>query len=177
MDIQTQAEILLRQTGFETWSLTTMKPPVTCFENPSIAGFLFVFDSAAELRSTWEERQTAVLARFAPVLRVAGAKAWNIYSVLLTENANADEARAVAELEEDFTLTRKIARVGIRTQHDLEQALLPLRRIQSQPKVGEANFESRLRDQLLLLRTATVDAFLGEAEPASVAQMLEKDAS
>lgn len=176
MDIGTQSEILLRQCGYDTWSVTSVKPPSICFENPSIAGFLFAFPSGEELLQTWETRQATVLSRFSPLLRTAGAKAWNIYSIFLAETASPAESRQIVEIEENFNLTRKIARGGIRTQFDLDQALLPLRGIQSKPKVGEANFENRLRDQLLLLRKPTVEAFLGKAEPSAVAQMLEEDA-
>jgi len=176
MDIATQAQIVLRQAGFETWPLTTLQPTVTCFESSSIIGFLHVFQSGTELLTSWEARQKAVLARYAPAFRVAGAKAWNVYSVLLAEAATPIESQAIAEIEENFSLTRKIARTGIQTQHDLEQALLPLRRIQSQPVVSESNFEARLRDQLILQPDSAIDALLGDADPSDVAQILEEGA-
>jgi hypothetical protein len=176
MDIGNQTELLLRNAGYDTWALKLPQASVTCFESRSVAGFLFIFSSGTELLSEWESRQRFVLARFAPLLRNAGAKAWNIYSIFLAESAAALEQRLIAEIEENFSLTRKIARANLRTQDDIERALLPLRPIQSQPKIGAVDFEGRVREQLLLFRDPTTKAFFGTAEPASVAQMLEEGA-
>src|SRR5688572_30903989 len=118
MDIATQAEIVLRGAGYETWPWTGVLPSVTCFENAALIGFVHVFSSADELLTHWEAAQQAVVSRHSAALRAAGAKAWNVYSVFLAENPAPTQQRAVERIEENFALTRKIARTGVRTQDD-----------------------------------------------------------
>ena len=84
MDIFTQAEILLRDAQYETWTWTGSAGPVACFEIAALMGFVHVFDTADALLGAWKENEQVVLARHAASLRGAGAKAWNVYSVFLT---------------------------------------------------------------------------------------------
>ena len=110
MDIPTQVEIVLRDAQYDTWVSTSTSSPVICFENAALMGFAHVFDSALALLDEWEARQEHVLARHAAALRAAGIKAWNVYSLLLTAESAPDQTRAIERIEEDFKLTRKIAR-------------------------------------------------------------------
>lgn len=81
MDIMKQSELFLRDAGFETWTWTGASPTVTCFENQTIVGFIHLFDTAESLIESWEKAQALVLARHAAMLRNAGIKAWNVYSI------------------------------------------------------------------------------------------------
>ena len=148
MDIPTQVEIVLRDAQFDTWVSTITPSPVTCFENAALMGFVHVFDSARALLDEWEARQKHVLARHAAALRAAGTKAWNVYSLFLTAESAPDQTRAIERIEEDFELTRKIARESVRTVDDVELALLPLISIRSKPSLGVSNFNDRLRSRL-----------------------------
>ena len=74
MDIFTQAEILLRDSQYETWTWAGSTNSVTCFENAALMGFIHVFATADALLSTWKENQQIALARHAPSFRAAGAK-------------------------------------------------------------------------------------------------------
>lgn len=172
MDIATQAEVFLREAGYQTWVWTGALPPVTCFENPTIVGFLHVFDSAQDLLRKWEEAQAHVLARHAAPLRAAGAKAWNVYSVFLTSEHAPTLRREVERLEEDFSLTRKIARTAIQLSEDLDHALMPLAPIKAQPILEHANVEDRLRVRAKDLSPLALQAFLGTPSAAEVAEML-----
>ncbi|WP_435655976.1 hypothetical protein [Brucella pituitosa] len=172
MDIYIQSEILLRDAQYDTWTWTGPSGPVTCFENAALMGFVHVFDTADALLGSWEERQKLALARHATFLRSAGAKAWNVYSLFLTEDSDARRGREIERIEEDFSLTRKIARASIRTADDIEMALLPLLSIRSKPLLGAANFEMRLRTRLKEMSPDGVTAFLNEATPADVARIL-----
>jgi len=172
MDIFTQAEILLRDANYETWSWTGSTGPVTCFENVALMGFVYVFDTADALLSTWSENQQVALARHAASLRGAGVKAWNVYSVFLTPDQDARRGREIERIEEDFSLTRKIARASIITTDDVEKALLPLLSVRSKPLLGASNFETRLRARLKDVPPEAVTAFLNEATPAEVARIL-----
>lgn len=172
MDIATQTEILLRGSGYETWPWTGEPPAVTCFENTAIIGFVHVFSSAEELLASWESAQHTVLSRYRAALRAAGAKAWNVYSVFLAEEGTQSEQRAVERIEENFALTRKIARVGVRTQDDVESALLPLTAVKTQPMLSDTDFKDRLRSRLKDVSADALAAFLGGGSAEEVARML-----
>ncbi|WP_439588239.1 hypothetical protein [Hydrogenophaga sp.] len=172
MDIFTQAEILLRDAQYETWTWTGSVGSVTCFENAALMGFVHVFETADALLSTWSEYQQVALARHAASLRGAGAKAWNVYSVFLTPDQDASLGREIERIEENFSLTRKIARASITTADHVEKALLPLLSVRSKPLLGASNFEARLRTRLKDIPPDAVTAFLNQTSPAEVARML-----
>lgn len=172
MDIFTQAEILLRDTQYETWTWTGSAGSVTCFENVALMGFIHVFDTADALLGTWRSNQQLALARHAASLRGAGAKAWNVYSVFLTPDQDDRRGREIERIEEDFSLTRKIAKASITTPDDVEKALLPLLSIRSKPLLGASDFEARLRTRLKDIPADAVTAFLKETTPAEVARIL-----
>lgn len=172
MDIATQAEIILRKAGYDTWPWTGVSPAVTCFENAALIGFIHVFASVADLLAHWETAQQAVLSRHTAALRTAGAKAWNVYSVFLTAEQASSRQRTIERIEEDFALTRKIARAAIRTTDDLESALLPLTAVKAQPILADANFEARLRTRLKDVPQDALTAFLGETKADEVARIL-----
>ena len=169
-DIATWVEVTLRDAGFDTW--TSELQAVTVFENPSIIGFLHVFESSMELLAEWKQRQGMVLRRHAARLRSAGEKSWNVYSVFLTSDEAPELEAKVERLEEDFELTRKIARSSIATMADVESALLPLVGIRAHPLLDDTDIAQRLRSRLDEIPDLAVSAFLGEADPAAVAQIL-----
>lgn len=172
MDISTQAEIVLRNAQYETWSWSGPHGQVTCFESSAVMGFVHVFESAEVLMTGWQTSQKAALARHAASLRGAGAKAWNVYSVFLTADRAPSLTRAIERIEEDFTLTRKIVRTSVKTAEDVGKSLLPLMAIRSQPLLGASNFEDRLRARLKDMPADAVTAFLNETAAADVASIL-----
>lgn len=172
MDIATQAEIVLREAGYKTWPWTGVSPAVTCFENTTVIGFVHVFSSADELLARWEAAQQTVLARHSAALRAAGAKAWNVYSIFLAEEQTPTQRRAVERIEENFSLTRKIARAGMRMPADIEHALLPLTAVKAQPILSDTDFEERLRARLKDVSADVLTAFLGASSAEEVAQIL-----
>jgi hypothetical protein len=176
MDIATQSEVLLRILGYETWTLPGTTATVICFENAAVIGFVHVFPSADDLLTGWQAAQNVVLSRHGPALRAAGAKAWNVYSIFLTEEQAPTQQRAIERIEEDFTLTRKIARAGVRTQDDLERTLLPLAAMRAQPLISETDFEDRLRVRLKDVSPDALTAFLGTAAAEEVARILAEEA-
>lgn len=172
MDITTQSEVVLRGAGYDTWVWTGSVQPVVCFENAAVIGFVHVFATANELMQCWPEVQTAALSRHGPALRQAGMKAWNVYSVFLTDEQASSQQRSIEQIEEDFTLTRKIARAGVQTSDDLERVLLPLTSVRSQPLPSDMDFENRLRSRLREVPPDALTAFLGNATAEDVAKML-----
>jgi hypothetical protein len=175
MDIGTHTEIILREAGFETWLWASGVVPVTCFENAAVAGFVHLFGSAQDLLARWEQAQYVTLNRHSGSLRSAGAKAWNIYSIFLAEDAAPEIARQIERIEEDFSMARKIARGDIRSADDLRAAFLPLLPIQARPVLGETHYAERLRSRLQGLPPTAVEAFIGPASAADVAHIFEAD--
>ena len=165
-------QIVLRNSGYETWPWAGSSTTVTCFENAWLIGFIHVFDSTAALLERWEQNQKTVLSRHAAALRAAGDKAWNVYSVFLSGERDPSRSWALQRIEEDFNLTRKIARCNILTSDDVQSALLPLITVRAQPVLGDANFESRLRSRLKEIPSTTLDAFLGDVDAGEVARIL-----
>lgn len=174
MDIGTQSEVVLREAGYDTWPWTGASPPVICFESATIVGFVHVFGTARELLDSWEAAQQRVLGRHAPALRAAGTKAWNVYSVLLTSELAPALQRQVEKLEEDFALTRKIARTAIQTAEDVANVLMPLGPIKAQPLLENAAIADRLRARAKDIPVEALNAFLGDLRPEDVAEILER---
>lgn len=172
MDIATQAEIILRNAGYETWTWTGMTPTFTCFENPTLMGFIHIFETAEALMTTWTANQQIALTRHAPAIRSSGVKAWNVYSVFLTSDPSPMQNRDFERIEEDFSLTRKIARTAIQIPDDVERALLPLIAVTAKPLLGASNFETRLRSRLKDIAPDAVTAFLSDTSAIEVARIL-----
>ncbi len=175
MDLSTQIETLLRSNGYFTSLWTGNKVPIVCLENKTIFGFIHLFESTEDLLSNWKDIQKTTFEHHAEVLNKAGEKAWNVYSVFLSEEDSKTELFKQLELiEEDFTYSRKIARTGIQTQSDITEALLPLLSIQSHPSLNEVIYEDRLRTRLNDLPQEVITAFLQnkDIEPSEVAQIL-----
>lgn len=173
MDIGTQAEITLRQAGYETWTWTGGPVAVVCFEDKSVIGFIHIFNSALALLEKWQHAQDTALSRHVPALRAAGQKAWNVYSVFLTGGPCSPQlTRQIEQIEEDFSHTRKIARASIRTSADVSRALLPMLPVLSRPAIAGADYKARLRARLSDLPDGAVTAFLGPVEPAEVVRIL-----
>lgn len=176
MDISKETEKIMRNAGFETWSWTQGPVPVVCFENEAVLGFVHVFPSSTELIENWEQSQDATLARFRPALKNAGEKAWNVYSIFLAATTSKNFSTKHLDLvEEDFRLTRKIARGGINSIEGLTNALLPLLPIRNRPEVDEADFDQRLRVSLEEISEAGTKAFFKGARPADIAQILAEE--
>lgn len=172
MDIATQVEIVLRDEGYETWTWTAVSPAVTCFENAAIIGFVHVFRSTEELLEQWLLAQQTVLSRHSAALRAAGGKAWNVYSVFLAQEHTPTLQRDVERIEEDFSLTRKIARAGVRTLGDVQNALLPLTAVKASPVLSDADFRDRLGIRLGDVSGEVLAAFFGDVGAEDVARIL-----
>ncbi|MBF2753680.1 MAG: hypothetical protein ISN29_00225 [Gammaproteobacteria bacterium AqS3] len=173
MDIARQSEIYLRGSGYDTWSwYSDNSHSITCFESATIMGFIYVFSSAEELISKWKFEQQKALSSHSAALRMSGDKAWNVYSVFLTGDKDQSRQREVEQIEEDFSLTRKIARVNINTSKDIEYALLPITEIKAKPIFSDAGFEDKFRSRLSSVSDDVLNAFLGDQNSEEIAKML-----
>ena len=173
MDITKEIEIVLRDANYATWQWTDGPVPVVCFENDEVIGFVHVFGLVSELLSDWEKSQDATLSRFRPALKNAGEKAWNVYSIFLAEDKHDESLQLrLDHIEENFRLTRKIARDGIGTKEGVISALLPLLPVRYRPQIDESNFHSRLLDRLSDISPDGATALLKGASAVDIAQIL-----
>lgn len=174
--LSAQIEQILGRAGYDAWPHTGGELPITCFEDEAVAGFVHFFPDVDSLISRWKESEMAVLRRYAASLRAGGDKSWNIYSILLcSENASPAQAVALDAIEEDFEATRKIARTGVQTMSDAMAALQPLLPIQSSSRLGESDFEQRLRGRLPNVPSSALDALLGSASVIDTLHIVEED--
>jgi hypothetical protein len=166
---------LLREAGYVTEQVSIGQQDALIFEGDTILGFLFAYDTVADLTKNWAADSDNAISAYQFGLRKSGIKAWNTYLVLLTPEPP-DYARIVSlgAIEEDLGGTRKIVRAGVRDSADLGAALLPLRPLQSAPRLEAVDMKKEIRERTTELPPRVVDAFLSGAEESVVLQVLEE---
>ncbi len=142
------------------------------FEDESLLGFVSVKDTVSAILDVWASEQDAFLKGNATQLRKEPRKAWNVYSVFLTEaDCEAAQMSRVLDAEEDFRGTRKIVRCGLKTESDIQRALYPLLPIENVVALSSEDAMARVRGRLDLSE-AIVAALAGNVELDRVADEL-----
>jgi hypothetical protein len=168
-----EAEVVLRKDRFSTIRLPDNSAFV--FEDETVFGFVVEYSTAKDLLNNWQPNQDKLLERFSAILRNAGAKAWNVYTVLLTEGMtdDAQQTHIFETIEENLRHTRKIPRQNIRTPSDVRAALAPLLAVPTQSILAAESFEVRLTRKLEAeIGAEAAKSFLGEADEETVARLL-----
>lgn len=130
------------------------------FEDESVMGAVFVFDTVANLLENWSTIHARFLNINASNLRSAPEKAWNLYSVFLSPGlASSDQAHQLALLEEDFRATRKLGKAGVTGEDEATTALLPLLPLQNEVNLGVPDIEQDLKGRLDLSPAAWESLF------------------
>jgi len=175
IDIYQSSSDLLSEAGFTTDRASVGKREALVFEGDTALGFLFAYDTVADLMAAWPADSDAAISSYQLALRRSGPKAWNTYLILLTgERADYSKAIALGGIEEDLSGTRKVVRAGIQDTADLEAALLPLLPLQSAPRLEAVDMRKEVRQRTTELPPRVVEAFLSGAEEAVVMQVLEE---
>jgi hypothetical protein len=131
---------LLEREGYVTAAVQGNELPLLLFEDVSVLGFVVEYLNLQQLLSRWSQDQAFFITRNASDLGLNPAKAWNAYSVYLTEEElDREELHSLIQIEEDFHGTRKIVKAGVRTEEDLARALAPLLRIHNVAWVEAVN--------------------------------------
>jgi hypothetical protein len=152
IDLLSTMQVMLQEAGFITRLTSMDRSSIVCFEDDTVAGFGLVFDSPELLLEHWKVKETALLKRYAPSLRVAGEKAWNIYCLFVcAAPADLIQSREVRWIEEDLERTRKIAACGVRSREDLMRALLPVLPLQYQPQLRPEDVTERLESRIRVI--------------------------
>lgn len=174
IDVLSPVQVILRSAGFLVRLETLAKAPLVCFEDDAILGFCYSFDQPQDLIEKWKAVEGEILTRFAPHIRGAGDKAWNVYSVFLCPSpANSSQKRAINWIEEDLDRTRKIAGCGIANREDLIRLMLPVLPIQYQPALEQIDLTDRLRRRIGDISPKAAEVALDEAtSPTEVVRLL-----
>jgi hypothetical protein len=158
---------VLQEGGYRTWLAPIDNRTSVCFEDEAVMGFAVLFDEPTGLLSGWRGAEAAFLQQNGGTIRMAGDKAWNVYSVfLVTATAASDDAREIRLIEEDLERTRKIAASGVDHREALVAALLPLLPLQQQPVLEREDVAERFRRRVLTIAPSVADTFLDENIPA-----------
>lgn len=173
-DLISTVQIVLQEAGYQTWLASVDRLTAIGFEDDAVMGFACAFEDAQTLLNHWRSVEAALLSRYAPRLREAQDKAWNVYSVFLSAaQANEDQTREVRQIEEDLERTRKLAACGLTGHDDVVLALLPLLPIQYRPRLDNGDLTERLRKRIATIAPAAADAALDDrVTPAEVVRLL-----
>jgi hypothetical protein len=171
--ILNESEVILRSDNYSTTRLPN--DGAFAFEDDNVFGFVIEYGDTEKLISNWLPDQSKLLERFASALRNSGPKAWNVYTVMLTEAVAAagETVFALESIEENLRHTRKIPRQGVRTPADVKAALAPLLSIAFQRDLGAEPFEARLSRKLEAeIGVDATKSFLGDGDEETVARLL-----
>jgi hypothetical protein len=175
IDIFSTAQTILRESGYRTRLLQFEQSSILSFEDESILGFCYLFADPATLLTGWRSIETEFLNRHGARFRSAGDKAWNIYSVFLSnEIADSVQTREVRWIEENLERTRKLATCGISTREALHRALLPLLRLQYRPILQLDSLTERLQRRIATIAPSVASiALKDDVAPIEVVRLLE----
>jgi hypothetical protein len=170
-DVLSMVQVVMQNAGYRTWSVVNTQVPTVGFEDEATMGFVCTFDNPRSVIERWRETESALLVRHATQFRSAGDKAWNVYTVLLTEgSASEEEKREVRWIEEDLERTRKLTATGIQLRDDVTNAMLPLLPILSKPLLAPEDARDRLLRRVVVIapqvRETVLDDTVSAAEVA-----------
>lgn len=166
IDLLSTTQVLLKDAGYSVRLSTVQRETLICFEDTAVMGFCSTFVSPEELIRNWMAYENEIISRFAANFRAAGEKAWNVYSIFLTDALATDvDRRAISKIEENLERTRKLAASGISSREELIGVLLPLLSIQFQPKLLDGDLTARLERRIGEIAPGVRDVTLDNAVP------------
>jgi hypothetical protein len=164
IDVLSTMQVVLREAGFTTRLASIDRSSIVCFEDDVLTGFGCVFEDPGSLLRRWKATEMSLLTHYAPSLRAAGEKAWNVYCVFLCSlAADPDQNRQVHWIEEDLDRTRKVAACGLASREDLVRALMPILPLQYQPVLRQEDVTERLRTRIRTISPSASDIVLDES--------------
>lgn len=174
IDVLSTLQVVLREAGFATRLTSIERTSIVSFEDDALLGFGCVFEDPSALLASWKSTEMSILTRYAPSIRAAGEKAWNVYSLFLC-SAVADpiQSRQVRWIDENLERTRKIAACGLASRDDLLRALLPVLPLQYQPVLRAEDVTERLQTRIRTIAPRASRVVLDQAvSPAEVIRLL-----
>lgn len=143
------------------------------FEDLSVMGRVFIVDRPETIVTMWKEYQDAFLAENAARFQRDPTKAWNLYTLFLSAGPHSDGSdRALLAIEEDFRGTRKIAKGALTHREAIDAAIGPLLPLKHIRAVGATDGIRRLKDRLLAIAPAAVDAMTSTSTGSIAGRLL-----
>jgi hypothetical protein len=175
-DTISNVHVVLQNAGFRTREATGAQVPAIAFEDETTLGFVYVFATPKALIEHWRSAEAGLLSKYAANFRIAGDKAWNVYSVFIAEQRGTDQqCRAVRWIEEDLEKTRKITATGVGARDDVVTALLPLLPIVSKPVLIPEDSAVRLQRRIDAIAPEISAIALDDDVPASDVAAILRD--
>ena len=171
-----KAQSILMEAKYHVNPFTEDGQGYIAFENNSLFGFLHYYNTIEKLLSSWKQDKDKLLRKFSPKFRLAGPKAWNVYTVLLTSEKTTEiQFHALQNIEENLSETRKIVRSDLETTDDLRAALLSLLPFSYIPSLPPLDIRQEITIRAQDLPENALKAFLANEELSIVATLLEDD--
>lgn len=131
------------------------------FEDDTVVGFCKSYESVSNIIDNWEADQDSFIVSHSKLLRTAPQKAWNAYSVFVTEDESTSEhTERIANIEENFRASRKIVKTGIMSKDDLCLGLLSLLPIQNVVSLQTEDLMASARERLDFIDDNVQEALL-----------------
>jgi hypothetical protein len=163
-EVLSTVHVVMQNANYRTWEIGDSKNPTIAFEDEATMGFVCAFETPRQMIENWRETEAMLLARFAAQFRAAGDKAWNVYSVLVTEARASDkERREVRWIEEDLERTRKITATGVVARDEVVKALLSLLPIMAKPLLSPEDSTERLLRRIEVISPRVRDVALDDS--------------
>ncbi|MDO8354959.1 MAG: hypothetical protein Q7U76_01025 [Nitrospirota bacterium] len=174
IDVLSTLQVVLREAGFTTRLTSIERSSIVCFEDDALLGFGCIFEDPSSLLERWKSMEIAFLKRYAPSVRAAGEKAWNVYCLFLCGvAADPTQSRQVRWVEEDLERTRKIAACGLVSRDELLRALLPILPLQYQPALRAEDVTERLQMRIRTIAPIAPHVVLDQfVSPTEVVRLL-----
>jgi hypothetical protein len=178
IDLLSVLQGVLQQDGYFTRLVSIEGSSILSFEDDTLMGFGIIFSSPLELLAHWRATETTLLNRYAPTIRSAGDKAWNVYLVCLCgQVASPSNDREVRWVEEDLERTRKLAACGVLSRDDLVRAVQPILQLRHQPSLEASDVSERVKARIGSLAPRASKVVLDESvSPAEVVRLLGEPA-
>lgn|ERR1700730_2035060 len=176
-EVLSTVQVVMQNASYRTWEIGGSRHPTVGFEDEAAMGFVCVFDTARQMLDDWRETEAMLLGRYAVQFRAAGDKAWNVYSVFVSEvHCSDEERREVRWIEEDLERTRKITATGVVGRDDVVKDLLPLLPIIAKPLLAPEDLTQRLLRRIEVISPRVRDVVLDDSiSPSEVAARLRSD--
>ena len=146
MDIIVEVKSILENEGYSLYQESENK---LVFEDENLCGFVSLHKTIKEIFENWQIIQDEFVKNKTQRLRQDFTKAFNIYSVFLTQERSLSGSKThIKDIQEDFRSSRKIIGYELNTSEDIRRALFPLLSIQKKSVLDVSNYLQRIKSNL-----------------------------
>ncbi len=172
-DLHELVEKVLIDEGYEVFLLPSGGGEVIAFENSLNFGFVFFYDTSADLIERWKEQSDECFSVYRLQIQKSGRKSWNAYAAFLCSETPSDrDFRKFSEIEENLSGVRKLARAVVASADGVRHALQPLLGLGYAPLLEPVDIEHDIRLISEGLPESSVDAFFKGARAEEILRLM-----